>query len=99
MGDLFSKLFGTAASEGIKGVTGMLGTQGFMDLLGSEGLKNMIAGGGALMDYNQTNKMMDFQMDKANNMERKSDIMFDRDMAKDDNRTGAFDEASNILGF
>ena len=99
MGEFLTKLFGSAAGEGIKGVTGILGSQGFMDLLGSEGFKNLLEGGSGLMQANMLGDSLDFQKDLATKADARTGEVFNREMEKDDNRMEAFDEGAKLLDF
>jgi len=70
-----------------------------MSILGSEGMKNIITGGLGLKNGLEMGDMLDFQKNLAVKADTRTQQMFDRDMEKDDLRRGAFDDASDILGF
>jgi hypothetical protein len=84
----------------MEGLLKLLGPDSpLMSIMGSEGMKNLISGGMGLANGLQMGDMLDFQKNLAMNAEERTEETFNRDMAKDDNRTSAFDGAANILGF
>jgi hypothetical protein len=75
------------------------GKQGVMGALGSEQFTNLLNAGTSLYNGVQMGDYLDFQKSLASSAENRNQKLFDRDMEKDDLRRGAFDQASNILGF